>query len=99
MSELIQLKRLDRSDEQCREQSVIAENQTSVVDPLSSVLHSQSSALDPRTTGKRYWRSLEELAETEEFQEILHREFPERASEWTDPVGRRRFLKLMGASF
>jgi molybdopterin-containing oxidoreductase family iron-sulfur binding subunit len=46
----------------------------------------------------RYWRSLEELADSEEFLEIVHREFPENASEWTDDVGRRTFLKLMGAS-
>ena len=48
--------------------------------------------------GQEYWRSLEELACTEEFQAVLHREFPENASEWLDPVGRRGFLKLMGAS-
>lgn len=48
--------------------------------------------------GKEYWRSLEELSETPAFQEILHREFPSQASEFTDPVGRRKFLKLMGAS-
>ncbi|HYP27954.1 MAG TPA: TAT-variant-translocated molybdopterin oxidoreductase [Blastocatellia bacterium] len=50
------------------------------------------------SSGKEYWRSLEELADTDEFQELLHREFPQQASEFTDPVGRRRFLKLMGAS-
>jgi molybdopterin-containing oxidoreductase family iron-sulfur binding subunit len=49
-------------------------------------------------TGRRYWRSMEELLDTPEFQEMLHREFPEQASEWTDPVTRRRFLMLMGAS-
>src|SRR5262245_14142485 len=48
--------------------------------------------------GKHYWRSLEELAETREFEEMLHREFPRQASEWTDEVSRRNFLKLMGAS-
>src|SRR5262249_18204082 len=48
--------------------------------------------------GRRYWRSLEEFLDTPEFQEMLHREFPEQASEWTDPVTRRRFLMLMGAS-
>ncbi len=51
-----------------------------------------------RLEGEKYWRSLEELANTEEFQHFLHREFPENASEWIDPVGRRNFLKLMGAS-
>src|SRR5690349_13173663 len=48
--------------------------------------------------GPRYWRSLEALAETPEFQQFLHREFPANASEWLDPVGRRSFLRLMGAS-
>src|SRR4051794_32167664 len=48
--------------------------------------------------GREYWRSLEELAGTEAFQEFLHREFPSRASEWTNPVTRRRFLQIMGAS-
>jgi len=49
-------------------------------------------------TGRDYWRSLEELADTEEFRELVHREFPRQASEWTDEVGRRGFLKLMSAS-
>lgn len=48
--------------------------------------------------GDAYWRSLEELAGTKEFQEYLGREFPENASEWTDAVSRRNFLKFMGAS-
>jgi len=51
-----------------------------------------------RTRGREYWRSLDALAETSEFKDYLHREFPENASEWLDPVGRRNFLKLMGAS-
>ena len=48
--------------------------------------------------GRMYWRSLGELADTPEFREYLHREFPEQASEWNDPKGRRQFLKLMSAS-
>jgi molybdopterin-containing oxidoreductase family iron-sulfur binding subunit len=50
------------------------------------------------TRGREYWRSLDALAETSEFKDYLHREFPQNASEWLDPVGRRNFLKLMGAS-
>jgi len=50
------------------------------------------------TRGREYWRSLESLVETPEFKQYLHREFPQNASEWLDPVGRRSFLKLMGAS-
>jgi MoCo/4Fe-4S cofactor protein with predicted Tat translocation signal len=48
--------------------------------------------------GRLYWRSLGELGDTPEFREYLHREFPEQASEWNDPKGRREFLKLMSAS-
>ena len=48
--------------------------------------------------GPQYWRSLEELAETDAFREFLQREFPEQAAEWPDPISRRRFLHLMGAS-
>ncbi len=51
-----------------------------------------------QTTGPEYWRSLEELAGTPEFQEMLHREFPKGASEWVESVSRRGFLQLMGAS-
>jgi MoCo/4Fe-4S cofactor protein with predicted Tat translocation signal len=51
-----------------------------------------------QTKGPEYWRSLEELAGSEEFQEMLHREFPKGASEWLDSVSRRGFLQLMGAS-
>jgi len=50
------------------------------------------------TTGPEYWRSLEELAGSEEFQEMMHREFPKGASEWLDTFSRRGFLKTMGAS-
>ena len=50
------------------------------------------------TKGPEYWRSLEELAGSAEFQEMMHREFPKGASEWLDAVSRRGFLKLMGAS-
>ncbi|MFY9793997.1 MAG: TAT-variant-translocated molybdopterin oxidoreductase, partial [Candidatus Sulfotelmatobacter sp.] len=48
--------------------------------------------------GPEYWRSLEELAGSADFQEALHREFPKGASEWVDSVSRRGFLKVMGAS-
>ena len=47
---------------------------------------------------KEYWRSLDQLADTPDFQGFLQREFPEHASEMTNPVTRRKFLGLMGAS-
>ena len=48
--------------------------------------------------GRTYWRSLEELADTPEFRSYVNREFPHQASEFSDPAGRRQFLRLMGAS-
>jgi molybdopterin-containing oxidoreductase family iron-sulfur binding subunit len=53
----------------------------------------------PAATGRRYWRSLDELADTPEFKEWLHREFPQGASELEDGVSRRHFVKIMSASF
>jgi molybdopterin-containing oxidoreductase family iron-sulfur binding subunit len=50
------------------------------------------------TTGPKYWRSLEELAGTAEFQGYLAQEFPSQAEQWSDPDSRRHFLRLMGAS-
>src|ERR1700682_227543 len=50
------------------------------------------------SAGKRYWRSLEELAGAPDFQEMMRREFPDQAAEWTDVISRRRFLTLLGAS-
>lgn len=48
--------------------------------------------------GKTYWRSLNELSQTKAYQQFLHREFPENASELNDGQSRRHFLKIMGAS-
>ena len=45
-----------------------------------------------------YWRSLDELTETEEFRKFVEDEFPNRTPDWNDPASRRRFLSLMGAS-
>jgi MoCo/4Fe-4S cofactor protein with predicted Tat translocation signal len=51
-----------------------------------------------KKNGPEFWRSLEELAGSSDFQEMMHREFPKGASEWLDSVSRRGFLKLMGSS-
>src|SRR5476651_2500302 len=50
-------------------------------------------------TGKKYWRSLEEFAETPEFRARLEREFPLGAAELEgNEVTRRGFMQFMGAS-
>jgi molybdopterin-containing oxidoreductase family iron-sulfur binding subunit len=48
--------------------------------------------------GKRYWRSVDELANTPEFQAAVEKEFPGSPHAWGDEVSRRGFLKFMGAS-
>ena len=45
-----------------------------------------------------YWRSLNELANNEEYRKFVDREFPEDASELKDGYSRRNFLQIMGAS-
>ncbi|MGA8161724.1 MAG: TAT-variant-translocated molybdopterin oxidoreductase, partial [Acidobacteriaceae bacterium] len=47
---------------------------------------------------KKFWRSIDELVDAPEFAELVNEEFPSQASEWLDPVSRRSFLKVMGAS-
>jgi molybdopterin-containing oxidoreductase family iron-sulfur binding subunit len=44
------------------------------------------------------WRSLEELAGTERFEDFVRREYPSQLHKYMDPPQRRDFLKLMGAS-
>ena len=63
--------------------------------PVDSEAAPRPSSSSPAGSFWRAWRS---YLDTPEFQEMLHREFPDQASEWTDPVTRRRFLTLMGAS-
>ncbi|TVQ65098.1 MAG: 4Fe-4S dicluster domain-containing protein [Balneolaceae bacterium] len=45
-----------------------------------------------------YWKSLNELAQNEEYKKFVEREFPEDATELSDQVSRRSFLRVMGAS-
>jgi molybdopterin-containing oxidoreductase family iron-sulfur binding subunit len=49
-------------------------------------------------SGIEYWRSLQELASSPEFEEKLKQEFAPGAEEWPEGLDRRRFLQLMGAS-
>ena len=51
-----------------------------------------------RKQGQSYWRSLEELADTQEFQQLVKNEFPDSPLLWDASVNRRGFLKFMGAS-
>jgi molybdopterin-containing oxidoreductase family iron-sulfur binding subunit len=54
-----------------------------------------------QTTRSAFWRTLDERADDPAFLERLHNEFPTLLPEgdaFADPVARRTFLKLMGAS-
>jgi MoCo/4Fe-4S cofactor protein with predicted Tat translocation signal len=50
-------------------------------------------------TGRRYWTSLDQLADTPEFRLWAEREFPMSVGELADPLSRRHFMKIMSASF
>ena len=50
------------------------------------------------TNNREFWRALEEQADDPAFREYLQKEFPSRVEVIVDPVERRTFLKLMGAS-
>lgn len=51
-----------------------------------------------KLTGKEYWRSLDQLADSPEYRRFLEQEFPEVASDAGNGVSRRKFLGIMGAS-
>jgi MoCo/4Fe-4S cofactor protein with predicted Tat translocation signal len=74
-----------------KSKATLAENEAPMT--LEQVRHKLKGA-----AGKKYWRSVDELQNTPEFQAAVEREFPAAAQEWVDPVSRRGFLKIMGAS-
>ena len=53
---------------------------------------------DATTPEPEFFQSVEEWMNTDGFRKMMQDEFPEDAAEWLDPVSRRRFLTLMGAS-
>ncbi len=67
------------------------------IQPAKLTLAEVRARLDGKR-GKRYWQSLDDLADAPGFTEMLHEEFPRQASELTDGVSRRGFMKVMGAS-
>lgn len=57
-----------------------------------------TSANDAPLGGRGYWRSLEELAQSEEFRRHLDHEFPGGIEAPSGGWSRRRFLQIMAAS-
>jgi molybdopterin-containing oxidoreductase family iron-sulfur binding subunit len=58
----------------------------------------EPASLARASGSKEYWRSPEEWADTPEFRAFVEREYPQHVHDLGDPISRRRFLALMGAS-
>ena len=52
----------------------------------------------PNPESRRFWRTLDESVDDPAFQRFVENEFPSQVEAIGDPVQRRTFLKLMGAS-
>jgi molybdopterin-containing oxidoreductase family iron-sulfur binding subunit len=79
-----------------------AQVKTAAVDQARMEIEDVQQRLEGET-GQTFWRSLEELAETKEFQELAEREFPRYlpaglAGQVGGEMSRRQFLQLAGAS-
>ena len=68
------------------------------ITPAKLTLAEVRERLDGKQAGKRFWQTIDELAEAPGFMEMVKEEFPRQASELTDGVSRRSFMKVMGAS-
>ena len=55
-------------------------------------------SVSDRGSGRLYWRSLDELADSPEFRAVVEHEFPYLSDAMGSGSTRRGFLKLMGAS-
>ena len=60
--------------------------------------HDSTPSTPSELSGPRYWRSLDDLAQSPAFLEQVEREFGPEASEMNE-VDRRHFFKIMAASF
>src|SRR5947209_10279420 len=79
------------------------DNDKPTVDTRTAVADGELSLADVQAElasakGRDYWQTLEEITGRKGFDDLMEREFPQQASEWLDPVSRRGFLKLAGAS-
>ena len=50
-------------------------------------------AAEPSNRGRAAWRTLDEWADTEEFRDLVSREFPSVVPEYFDAASRRQFLR------
>ena len=87
----------DRNGNGMAEMSNTGATVVTSIKPAKLTLAEVRARLDGKR-GKRFWQSLDDLADAPGFTELLHEEFPRQASELTDGVSRRGFMKVMGAS-
>ena len=67
--------------------------------PGTGLSHGAADAAHPHAPQRAaFWRTLDELADDPAFRDRLCNEFPTEIEAISDPVARRAFLKLMGAS-
>ncbi len=66
------------------------------IKPAKLTLDEVRARLDGKR-GKKYWQSLDDLVDAPGFVEMVREEFPRQASELTDGISRRGFMKVMGA--
>ena len=71
------------------------EKNTSFELPIAS----EAGEVQGATPAKKHWRSLADLAGAPSSRDLTEHEFPEGADQLLDPVSRRGFMKVMGASF
>ncbi len=79
---------------------MVAKNEgLTVLEPSHSgmTLAAARAELDDSKAGKS-WQGLDRAASQPGFDRRVEQEFPAQAGEWVDPVSRRGFMKLMGAS-
>src|SRR6185437_10905325 len=96
-------KKLDASPEGTAQNLMSDENKSKHLEPVCPSKKDKLDLVQVRSdiekkNGPEFWRSLEELAGSADFREMMHREFPKGASELVDAVSRRGFFKLMGSS-
>ena len=95
-------KALDTEEAMAETNRIAAPVVVTSIAPAKLTLAQVQAKLEGKT-GRRFWKDLDSLAETESFQELMSEEFPRQSmgasNEWVDPVSRRGFLKVMGASF
>jgi len=70
-----------------------------IVDLRMSNDHRELTPAPKVTSGPTFWRSLDEIADREDFQRWVYEEFPAGVLDELSGVTRRQFLKIMAASF